>query len=213
MFEKILSWFIPWWVFVAGPEETDGDSDSKLIKGRTINEYPGARIFHRGNPKSVTSPDPLSGMDKNFEISSSVQKPLSQAKLFSSKRINSCIIASERTRAICSLIIACVVVISNIDYPLIGFDIMSSDSFIASRPFCIILLTDVTIVLALLFLESGNDSEEVDEEKVAGKEDEDNWTGAVKLLERGLVLYQIIRGIFIDCSVYLVVVIFGLSLV
>lgn len=80
---------------------------------------------------------------------------------------------------------------------------MNSDSFIASRPFCIILLTDVTIVLARLFRESGNDSEEIEDEKNAGKEDEDNWAGAVKLLERGLVLYQAICGIFIDCSVYL----------
>ncbi|KAJ9179142.1 hypothetical protein P3X46_010961 [Hevea brasiliensis] len=151
----------------------------------TINEYPGARNFHRGNQaepglvKSATSPDTLSKLPQPSEITPSVQK-----------RINYCIIASERTRAICSLIVAFLVNVN-------------SDSFIASRPFCIILLTDVTIVLARLFRESGNDSEEIEDEKNAGKEDEDNWAGAVKLLERGLVLYQAICGIFIDCSVYL----------
>ncbi|KAJ9179152.1 hypothetical protein P3X46_010971 [Hevea brasiliensis] len=190
----------------AGPEETDDVSGSKFMKTRTINEYPGARNFHRGNQaetrlvKSATSPDTLSKLQQPSEITPSVQKAPSQPKLFSSKRINYCIIASERTRAICSLIVAFLVIVN-------------SDSFIASRPFCIILLTDVTIVLARLFRESGNDSEEIEEEQNSGKEDEDNWAGAVKLLERGLFLYQAICGIFTDCSVYLVAVICGLSLV
>ncbi|XP_050234202.1 uncharacterized protein LOC126682523 [Mercurialis annua] len=135
-------------------------------------------------------------------------------KFFSSKRINASIIASERTRAICSLIVACLVVISYIDYPLFGINIVSSESFIASRPLYIILLTDVTIVFARLFREGENNgSEEVEVEKKEGiKDDGDNWDDAVKLLERGLVLYQAFRGIFIDCSVYLVVVICVLSL-
>jgi hypothetical protein len=47
---------------------------------------------------------------------------------------------------------------------------------------------------------------------MVSKEDGDNWVGAVKLLERGLTVYQAVRGIFIDCSVYLVVVICALSL-
>ncbi|XP_058004033.1 uncharacterized protein LOC131180685 [Hevea brasiliensis] len=131
------------------------------MKTRTINEYPGARNFHRGNQaepglvKSATSPDTLSKLPQPSEITPSVQKAPSSPKLFSSKRINYCIIASERTRAICSLIVAFLVNVN-------------SDSFIASRPFCIILLTDVTIVLARLFRESGNDSEEIEDEKDAG---------------------------------------------
>ncbi|KAF2312637.1 hypothetical protein GH714_037094 [Hevea brasiliensis] len=112
----------------------------QIHETRTINEYPGARNFHRGNQaepglvKSATSPDTLSKLPQPSEITPSVQK--------------------------------------------------APNSFIASRPFCIILLTDVTIVLARLFRESGNDSEEIEGEKNAGKEDEDNWAGAVKLLER-----------------------------
>ena len=90
---------------------------------------------------------------------------------------------------------------------------MKSDSVVASRPLYILLLTDVTIVLVLLLFEKLRGPEEAEEEEVAPPKDRDNWAEAEKVLERGLVVYQATRAIFIDCSVYLVVVICGLSLV
>lgn len=86
---------------------------------------------------------------------------------------------------------------------------MKSESVVASRPLYIILLTDVTIVLARMILVR---REDVEEERVVVPQDGHNWVEAVKLLERGLVVYQAIRGVFIDFSVYVVVVICGLSL-
>ncbi|KAG8656336.1 hypothetical protein MANES_04G123600v8 [Manihot esculenta] len=175
----------------AGPEEKDDDSDSMFTKVSTMNKYPGARNFHKGNeakPRSVkflTNPDPLTKLqEQDSEITSSVQKASTHSNFFSSKQINTCIIASERTRVTCSLIIASLVIISYIDYQLFGFDIVSSESFIA-RPFYIILLTDVTIVLSQLFLENARDCDEVEKEINAAQEDEDNLAGAVNLLERG----------------------------
>ncbi|KAF2301294.1 hypothetical protein GH714_022466 [Hevea brasiliensis] len=168
-------------MFAAGPEEKEDDSGSKFMKTRTINEYPGARNFHRGSQaeprlvKSATSPDSITKLEQQASgITPSVEKASPPPNFFSSKRINSCIIASERTRANCSLIIAFLVVISYIDYPMFGLDILSSENFIASRPFYIILLTDVTIVLAQLFRENGNDSEEVEKERNEAQEEEDN---------------------------------------
>lgn len=137
-------------------------------------------------------------------------------KIFTSKGLNSCIIASENTRIYCALVIGFLVVLSYIDYPLFGMNIVRSESVVASRPVYILLLTDVTIVLARLFyLEKQRGFMEAEEEtKVAQAQDDgENWEGAVKVLERGLVVYQAIRGFFIDCSVYIVVVVCGVSLV
>ncbi|GMQ08673.1 hypothetical protein CsSME_00052292 [Camellia sinensis var. sinensis] len=91
--------------------------------------------------------------------------------------------------------------------------IVKSQSTITSRPLYILLLTDVTIVL-LRLLGKQRDPEKIEEEgKVGMLEDEENWKGAVKILEMSLVFYQTIRTVFIDCSFYVVVVICGLSLV
>ncbi|EEF46502.1 uncharacterized protein LOC8274534 [Ricinus communis] len=213
-------------------EGLDGASVAKLTKLRTINGIPESKNFD--SPKkpesrfrnNATSPEKIRPQvfDTKTEIQESVivatNSPLvpnesnHHYRFFSSKRINACIISSERRRAMCSLIVAFLVVISHIGYPLFSANIVRSESVIASRPLYIILLTDVAIVLGHMFHESGNNgSEEAEAERMEpNKEDGDNWDGAVKLLERGLVLYQAIRGIFIDCSVYLVVVISGLSL-
>lgn len=133
--------------------------------------------------------------------------------LFTSRRINSCIIASETTRFVCALIIAFLVVLSYVDYPLFGRNLVESESVVASRPLYILLLTDVTIVLTRLFLATQRDSGEAEEQIVIPQVDGHNWAKAEKVLERGLVVYQTFRAIFIDCSVYAVVVICGLSLV
>ncbi|XP_021829115.1 uncharacterized protein LOC110769445 [Prunus avium] len=133
-----------------------------------------------------------------------------RARFFTSKRLNSCIVESESMRIFCGLIIAFLVVLSYVDYALFGVNLVKSESIVASRPLYIILLTDVTIVLARMILVR---REDVEEERVVVPQDGHNWVEAVKLLERGLVVYQAIRGVFIDFSVYVVVVICGLSLV
>lgn len=137
-------------------------------------------------------------------------------EFFTSKGLNFCIIATENTRIFCAFVIAFLVVLSYIDYPIFRMNIVRSESVVASRPLCILLLTDVTIVLARLFyFEKQGGFEQAEEEtKAAQAQDEgENWEGAVKVLERGLVVYQAIRGFFIDCSVYVVVVVCGVSLV
>ncbi|XP_027344904.1 uncharacterized protein LOC113857288 [Abrus precatorius] len=125
-----------------------------------------------------------------------------KATFFSSRELNSCIIASETTRALSSLIIALLVV----------FYYMISENVLASRPLYIVLLTDITIVLTRLYRGKASLLEETERERVEAHGDKQSWGDAVKLLERGLVVYQAIRGAFIDCSIYLVVVVCGTSL-
>ncbi|KAJ4836682.1 hypothetical protein Tsubulata_043325 [Turnera subulata] len=204
------------------PENVDVASSSQSVKQNDSDEIPKSskpekQLEPEKHQKLVATRQPTTDatlVQKPTGVTPSVQTILARPSFFSSKRINYCIIASERTRGICSLIIASLVLLSYISYPLLGMDIVSSESIIASRPLYMVLLTDVTIVLARLFRERRNEYEEVEvEEKEAKGGDPDNWVGAVKLLERGLAAYQAIRGMFIDCSIYLVVVVCGISLV
>nr|GMC77544.1 hypothetical protein CQW23_11447 [Ipomoea batatas] len=129
--------------------------------------------------------------------------------LFSPKDINAIILSSENARLRCSIIIAVLVVMSCVSVP---HGMTKSNSVIASRPLYIIILTDVTIVVARLLILGKPE----DPDTAAGGYNEDdeeyNWKQAFVMLEIGLVLYQTIRALFMDCSFYLVVVLCGLSL-
>ncbi|KAF5741686.1 hypothetical protein HS088_TW10G00690 [Tripterygium wilfordii] len=169
--------------------------------------------------KCKTGAEPKQGHFSETETRTVVQKapndfqkphPIQSNHFFSSKLLNSCIVASEPTRAMCSLMIALLVVLSYVDYPLFGWNIVRSESIVASRPLYILLLMDVTIVLARVFYEKQKEHG-AQEGKVAPRAH--NWEGAEKLLERGLVAYQAIRGVFIDFSIYTVVVVCGLSFI
>ncbi|XP_059457768.1 uncharacterized protein LOC132187466 [Corylus avellana] len=196
----------------------DDTSDSTLLKHEGNDEVSRGNTFGigcQGEPQ-LNKIQPSLGasvVERTSTDSEPLPKPrMQQPKLFTSRGINSCIIASESTRVISALIIAFLVVLSYVDYPLFGRNIVKSESVVASRPLYILLLTDVTIVLARLYLERRRDSDEAEEERGVPREDGHNWETAEKILERGLVVYQIVRAIFIDCSVYAVVVICGLSL-
>lgn len=221
--------------FVASPEGTDDASDATLLKQESVDE------ISRENKPDIGSPEEpkLSKCGTSIEA---IQSPLDESvktqqlgapvvqqrasideephlkqwrhqfRLFTSRRIHSCIVASENTRVISALIIALLVVLSHVDQRLFGRNIVKSKSVVASRPLYMLLLTDVTIVLARLYLEKRSEFDEPQKETVAPHGDRRNWEKAEKVLERGLVVYQTIRAIFIDCSVYAVVVICGLSL-
>ncbi|KAK6153667.1 hypothetical protein DH2020_013306 [Rehmannia glutinosa] len=129
--------------------------------------------------------------------------------LFSSitpNEINFSIISSEDTRAICSVVLAILVVLSCVTLPP---NLVKPTSLLAYRPLYVVLLTDVFIVARRL-APYAQIRKEDKEPKI--EEDGDNWGGAVKLLELGLVLHQTIRALFIDFSFYLVIVVCGLSL-
>ncbi|XP_058734425.1 uncharacterized protein LOC131606166 [Vicia villosa] len=182
-----------------------------------------SRLKHQGgfkysNFEAKTEDEPLFEDSKpKLTKSSSIEKlteclNMKQAKrlhkwsrdtFFSSRELNFSILASENTRALSSLIIALVVVF---------YYIISSKSIFASRPIYVVLITDVTIVVARIYREKAKVLKERQGQMAEAGEDGQNWGDAVKLLERGLVLYQAIRGFFIDCSIYLVVVVCCISL-
>ncbi|KAG2328273.1 hypothetical protein Bca52824_011001 [Brassica carinata] len=140
-------------------------------------------------------------------VKSQSQRPRS---FFSSKKLNASIISSERTRSVSSLTIAAFVIL------LPGLNIIRSDTILALRPLWLLLLTDCAIVMSHLIMEAsggGLNHEMEDEVKSKDGNSGENWSDAEKLLERGVVLYQALRGMFIDCSLYMVVVICGAFLI
>ncbi|KAL6563261.1 hypothetical protein OROHE_005848 [Orobanche hederae] len=144
------------------------------------------------------------------EHENALEKPCS-GYIFSNitpNQVNFGIISSEDTRVICSVVLAVLVVLSHVTLPP---NVLKPKSLIAYRPLYVVLLTDVIIVAAKLGPHARTRKDYNEPIKI--EEDGDNWGGAVKLLELGLVLHQTVRALFIDCSFYLVVVVCGLSLV
>ncbi|KAH7565196.1 hypothetical protein ACOSP7_020565 [Xanthoceras sorbifolium] len=184
--------------------------DTKLHKINTDREAMQAPAVDDTKPETLPAKSVVQDtLNDEKQLLLEPSKP-NQNKLFSSKRIHYCIINSEGTRSFCALVIAVLVVLSSINYPLLN--IVSSENIVASRPLYILLLTDVMIVVAHVYLENRRELEEAEAERMQSQEEGHNLVEAIVLMERGLVVYQIIRGVFIDFSIYAVVVICGFSL-
>ncbi|EOA38439.1 hypothetical protein CARUB_v10010065mg [Capsella rubella] len=160
-------------------------------------------VLHKPLQSEPTKPEEAT----RSSVKSQNQRPRSN---FSSKKLNASIISSERSRSLSSLAIAAFVIL------LPRLNIISSGSILALRPLWLLILTDCAIVMSHLTMEAsrGGFSHEIgeeEEEEGKGKSGE-NWSDAEKLLERGVVVYQALRAMFIDCSLYMVIVICGDSL-
>ncbi|CAL0308762.1 unnamed protein product [Lupinus luteus] len=140
-----------------------------------------------GDVGAKTKPSSVTSRAQNESLDTKQKKKLGWHKhtFFSSRELNLSILASETTRAVCSLIIALLVV----------FFYMISERIAATRPLYIVLLTDMTIVLGRLYREKGRALEETEGENVETPRDGHSWGDAVKLMERGLVAYQAIRAL------------------
>ncbi|TMW93385.1 hypothetical protein EJD97_011815 [Solanum chilense] len=188
------------WIFVdfAASLEDAQDYDINEISQPDISGLQSEEISAKQDDQVKSSANVVSRKHDNF------------LSLFSLRDINSCIIISENKRIICSVMISLLVVLSYAHIPL---SIARSNSFVASRPLYILLLTDFTIVIARIVRKEVISDEERAKDTERVKDFGQNLDGALSILEYGLVLYQTIRAIFIDCSFYLVIVICGLTLV
>lgn len=148
------------------------------------------------------------------QIPSSMQKPAldhhhreqTQRSLFTAGQIRSAVAASENTRMYCSVATAVLVIASFMGFPVSGIIIL--------RPVYLLLLTNITIVLGRAILgERGMESR-------AGRRRSAPTVGGNgladqlgKALELGLLMQKIIGALFMDFSIYTVVLVSGLSLV
>ncbi|KAF6169604.1 hypothetical protein GIB67_003972 [Kingdonia uniflora] len=158
---------------------------------------------------SKAQPSPFLSELQNVPNSTVSQLPLGRRaesphhypNIFTASQISSSISASENIRILCSITIALLVVLSHFSIP------NGIKRIITYRPVHLVLLTDITLVLARLLL-----WKQVARRAVS--EDASGWAdGLGKALETGLVFYKAISAAFMDCSIYAVVVICGLSLV
>ncbi|KAH6818550.1 hypothetical protein C2S51_002153 [Perilla frutescens var. frutescens] len=151
------------------------------------------KYFSKQNARNITQKEVAPLQQLEYHLSWITQKD-----------INLSIISSENTRSVCWFMIAVLVVMSHTNLP---HKVIKSKSLIDYRPLYAVLLSDLLIVSATLaLLSQGKESE-----KQVKLEADVNWDGAVKLLEWGLILHQTIRVVFIDCSLYLAIIICGLS--
>lgn len=128
-------------------------------------------------------------------------------------QISSAIAASERSRVFCSITFALLVVLSYMGFPLLGSNIINS--IISFRPLYLVLLTNLTLVVArLLFNNRRGFGRVVAGEFSVPSTGKYDWAEqAGKALEVGLLMQKAIEAIFMDFSVYAVIVIAFFSFV
>ncbi|KAL0447471.1 UNVERIFIED_CONTAM: hypothetical protein Slati_1875000 [Sesamum latifolium] len=168
-------------------------------------------------PRAVT---PLDPEEELSQISSSIQTPPAQnhqreqrhRNLLTAGQVYSAIAASEKIRMCSSIAAAVLVILSYIGFPVLGFGI--TRSIIMSRPVYLLLLTNISIVLARVML--GAQGAEL---RMGQKRSVPNFGGNTmvdqlgKALESALLLQNIFGALLMDFGIYAVVLICGLSVV
>ncbi|GAB2269421.1 hypothetical protein Dimus_004338 [Dionaea muscipula] len=178
---------------------------SKYSEDAIQNQNPAAGVFNARKLSEITS------IVRADECSAAAQTLRKQnpACFFTAKELSSSIIASQSTRIFCSILIALLVVLSYVDYPMLGINVVNSKSIIAAKPLYMLLLTDVTILVGhLILVRWRRRIDPHDEEDIKFTEADGglNWARAVRILERGLVFHQTISAIFVDCSLYVLLI-------
>ncbi|XP_019449013.1 PREDICTED: uncharacterized protein LOC109351828 isoform X1 [Lupinus angustifolius] len=139
------------------------------------------------------------------------QQPQQQPRTEESKlfiipsEISSAINASRSTRLCCSVTVALLVVVSYLGFSLLGSELIKS--LISFRPLYLVLVTNLTVVFAKLL-----STKNIRRYAISSGGDQGD-AQLVRALEFGLVLQNVVDAFFMDCSVYAIVVVCGLSLV
>ncbi|KAK9058853.1 hypothetical protein SSX86_023697 [Deinandra increscens subsp. villosa] len=139
---------------------------------------------------------PISTLNKS-------RKPESQTRrqaTFSPKQLRPAITASENIRLICSVTVAVLVMLADAGFPFLSSDVIKN--IILFRPLLLLLVTNVTIVAAHSLLQKVK-------HRSTGEAGFANHIGTV--LEWALLMKTGSSALFMDCSVYSVVVICGMG--
>nr|XP_043610338.1 uncharacterized protein LOC122582056 [Erigeron canadensis] len=136
------------------------------------------------------------------------QKPRSQTRLheaFTPSQLRRAITASESIRRICCFAAAFLVLLSYAGFPILGNSTIKN--IILTRPLFLLILTNITIVIAPPLLEKVKQKEH--RRSSTGEAGFANHVGTI--LEWGLVMKTGSSALFMDCSIYSLVVICGMS--
>ncbi|KAI4316169.1 hypothetical protein L6164_024175 [Bauhinia variegata] len=135
-----------------------------------------------------------------------------ETRFFNPSEISDAITISESTRRCCSVVIALLVVLSYLGFPLLGSWIMKS--IISFRPLYLVLVTNITLVAVQLIAGKQRGLQRAAGRQNTTSRDEDGWAEHLgRTLEAALVIRNVMDAFFMDCSIYAIIVICGLSLV
>lgn len=193
--------------------ESDKEPEQLHISNETIQ--PSQPRSDKGRSSMSREEGPVGIEQEVSQISSSLQsterahRQLGQnhRNPFTAGQVRAAIAASEKIRIYSSVAAAILVISSYIQLPVVG-------SVLIFKPVYLLLLTSISIVLARLILgREGADSRNRQRSSVPSI----GGNGAIdqlgKALESGLLLQKVFGALFMDFSIYAVVLICGLSLV
>nr|GEW29546.1 ATP-dependent 6-phosphofructokinase [Tanacetum cinerariifolium] len=152
--------------------------------------------------------DTLTEQNPSISTSNRSQNPRSQARFkqtFSPKRLRPAIKASENTRTYCSVVMALLVLLSYADFPVLGSGFIKN--IILFRPLFLLLVTNITIVAAPLLLEKVKQIER----RVSSTGDAGFGNNIGTILEWGMLMKTGSSALFMDFSIYSVLVVCGMS--
>ncbi|ESR63835.1 hypothetical protein CICLE_v10009124mg [Citrus x clementina] len=186
-------------------------AESLLPESKTRTEassVPALVVNGREQSSFCLSTDQNSSVSASSREQQHMEPRRGQLKFLTPSQISSAISATERTRLFCSIAIALFVVFSYLEFPPLGSGFIKL--ILGFRPLFLVLLTNVTAVVSrLLFNNRGGF-----QRAVRGGDNSpstDSWAQVSNTLEVGLMMQKVIDAIFMDCSVYSIVVICGLA--
>ncbi|XP_076956471.1 uncharacterized protein LOC143631667 [Bidens hawaiensis] len=151
--------------------------------------------------QTYSKPEPLAEQTPLISTPTKSKKPESQTrhhKTFSPKQLRPAITASENIRIICSVLVAVLVMLADAGFPVVGSDVIKK--VILFRPLLLLLVTNVTVVAAYSLLQKVK-------HRSTGNADPIGTA-----LEWALLMKTGSSALFMDCSVYSVVVICGMGI-
>lgn len=172
------------------------------------SSVPALVVNGREQSSFCTSTDQNSPVSTSSREQQHMEPRRGQLKFLTPSQINSAISATERARLFFSIAIALFVVFSYLGFPLLGSSLIKR--ILGFRPLFLVLLTNVTVVVSHLVFNNRGGFQRA----IRGGDNipsTDSWAQVSNTLEVGLMMRKVIDAIFMDCSVYSVVVICGLA--
>ncbi|XP_065872909.1 uncharacterized protein [Euphorbia lathyris] len=208
------------------PNCDDGEDSYKLRTNDSVSVVDaGSRLNNIEptlfTPETITpSRTPASDVDKSL-ASSTDQRSSTQAaggmqlleqlcsnRLVTPSQISSAIAATESPRLFCSVIVAVFVVLSCLGFPLLGRNTIKS--IICFRPLYLVLLTNLTLVLAQLIFNNQRGFTRIVGENSDIPSAKYDWAEqAGNALEIGLLMKKALDALVMDCSIYSIIVVAG----
>lgn len=197
-------------------DEASNFSEDDVLGGRSKEEVlirkfeqvtePSRASASEDNSKREAS----SGLQKAFDAALGVAQQIPVGNV-TSQQVSVAVTETEHDRLLCALTIAILVVLSSA-----GFPIVSSKAFrgiLLFRPLFLVLITNITIIIWRLVPDNRKNVSRGDKDKTPVLGDGYAWAEeAGRALELGLMLKNLSGSLFMDCSVYATIVVFGLSL-